>query len=528
MRTVRGFWRWLTSMRTALILLLLLAIAAVPGSLLPQKGIDAIRVSQYLAQHPKTGPLLDRLGFFQVYASPWFSAIYLLLFISLVGCLVPRLQQHLGNLIARPPDAPSRLDRLPQHAQSTVDADAQVAAATVKQSWTKQRWRTAVREQDDGSVTVAGEKGYLKESGNLLFHFALLSLLIGVALGSWYGWDGNRLVVEGDDQSFCDTLQQYDQYSLGARTTGADLPPFCLTLNSFTARYLDNGQPVQYTAQVSYVDGLNGPTQPWTLQVNDPLRLPGANIYLLGHGYAPILRYTDRYGQVQTAVVPFLPDDEALTSSGAAKFPDANVDPTGKTPRDPNAQVAFAGIYLPTVSSTVDGSLSVFPAERNPGLQLTAYEGDLGLSSGSQSVYTLDQTQIAGKKLNAVAFSKLLKPGESLKLPDGSSVQFLGTRQWITVSIRHDPGQTIVLGGAAALLVGLMVSLSGKRRRVWARITPADNGRSLISLGGLARTENPAFADEFTRLVEQLSPAQHLRSAQDEVRQPVALGEKGP
>ena len=73
-----------------------------------------------------------------------------------------------------------------------------------------------VRTQPDGTVTVAAEKGYLKETGNLLFHFALLALLIGVALGSWYGWHGNRLLVAGDD-GFCNTLQQYDEYGLGAR-----------------------------------------------------------------------------------------------------------------------------------------------------------------------------------------------------------------------------------------------------------------------------------------------------------------------
>jgi cytochrome c biogenesis protein len=521
MRTVRGFWRWLTSMRTALILLLLLAIAAIPGSLLPQKGVDINRVARYVADHPGTGPVFNRLGLFNVYSSPWFSAIYLLLFVSLVGCLVPRLRHHIANLVARPPDAPARLDRLPQSAGGVESAqNPTAAAAAVRAHLRGQRWRVAVREHGEGVVTVAAEKGYVKETGNLLFHFALLALLVGVALGSWYGWHGNRLVVAGDDSAFCDTLLQYDEYSLGARTSGSDLPPFCLTLNSFQATYLDNGQPVQYTAQMSYVDGPNSTPRPWRLEVNEPLRLHGANVYLLGHGYAPILRYTDRYGQAQTAVVPFLPDDEMLTSSGVAKFPDANVGPGGK--RDPGAQVGFAGVYLPTTSSTVDGNLSVFPAERNPRLQLTAYEGDLGLGAGDpQSVYQLDQREIASGKLKPVAMSKALKPGESLTLPDGSSVLFVGTRQWITVSVRYDPGQSIVLGGAIALLVGLMVSLSGKRRRVWARVGPGAGGRSLITLGGLARTDHAGFADEFARLVEHVSPAG------DEARQPVALGEKG-
>ncbi|HEX6055984.1 MAG TPA: cytochrome c biogenesis protein ResB, partial [Intrasporangium sp.] len=104
----RWAWRQLTSMRTALFLLLLLAVAAVPGSVFPQRNIDSGRVADYLAQNPDTGPWLDRLGFFDVYASPWFSAIYLLLFVSLIGCIVPRTRVHLRALRATPPRAPAR------------------------------------------------------------------------------------------------------------------------------------------------------------------------------------------------------------------------------------------------------------------------------------------------------------------------------------------------------------------------------------------------------------------------------------
>ena len=80
-------------------------------------------------------------------------------------------------------------------------------------------------------------------------------------------------------------------------------------------------------------------------------------------------------------------------------------------------------------------------------------------------------------------------------------MEFVGTRQWIIVSVRHDPGEPVVLVGAGAVLVGLMVSLAGRRRRVWARVTATDDGRSLISLGGLSRSEYPGFADEFAGVV---------------------------
>jgi cytochrome c biogenesis protein len=510
-------------MRTALILLLLLAIAAVPGSLLPQRNVSIENVNGYLRTHPGSGPWLDRLSFFDVYSSAWFSAIYLLLFISLVGCLVPRLRHHLRNLLTPPPAAPGRLNRLPHTAARTAAGTPTEVATELRAALRSRRWRTTVRTEDSGTVTVSAEKGYVKETGNLVFHFALLALLIGVALGSWYGWHGNRILVAGPDSAFCDTLQQYDEYGLGARTTGADLPPFCVTLNDFHASYLDDGQPIQYTGHLSYVDGLSGPSKPWTLEVNEPLRLRGANLYLIGHGYSPILRYTDRYGVSHTADAPFLPEDAALTSTGVVKFQDVNVAPASLGQPDPTAQVAFSGVYLPTMPATADGNLSIFPGERDPGLVLVAYEGNLGLGSGvPQSVYELDQHQLDNGQLKQVAANKAMKPGESWKLPDGSSVEFVGTKQWITLAVRYDPSEPIVLPGAVALLVGLMISLSGKRRRVWARVSAGPDGRSLISFGGLPRSDYPGFAEEFARV------AGLVGESNDDPRLAVAVGEKGP
>ncbi|HEY7222250.1 MAG TPA: cytochrome c biogenesis protein ResB [Micromonosporaceae bacterium] len=520
-RSARAFWRWLTSMRTALVLLLVLAVAAVPGSVWPQRNVSAERVTRYYTDHPSLAPLLDRFWFFDVYASPWFSAVYLLLFVSLVGCLVPRLRQHAQNLVKPPPQAPVRLDRLPHSARRWMPDDAATAAQTVRSALRGRRWRTTVRAQQDGAVTVAAEKGYLKESGNLLFHFALLAVLFGVAWGSWYGWHANRLVVAGDE--FCDTTQQYDEYGLGARTVAEDLPPFCVTVQDFTATYLDTGEPSQYTAHISYVEHPGAAARGWTLRVNDPLRLSDANVYLLGHGYAPVLRYTDRYGKVFTTVVPFLPTDGMLTSEGVAKFPYANVAPGGGQAQAP-AQVGFSGVYQPTVNPDPAQPKSIFPDERDPALTLRAWEGDLGLGNGApQSVYELDSRQIALGLLNDVG-THTLRPGQSWALPDGSTVEFLGTKPWITVAVRYDPGEKLVLAGAACLLIGLMISLSGKRRRIWARISPADGGGSLITIGGLARTDHPGFGDEFAGVVRL---AGGDPPAQDQEPAPVGTSERG-
>lgn len=497
---LRNSWRQLTSMRTALVLLFLLAIAAIPGSVLPQRGVNPEDVRDYFVAYPDLAPVLDRLGAFEVFGSVWFSAIYLLLFTSLVGCITPRLRDHARALRSKPPVAPKRLDRLPQHAEFVAPAG---GVDTIVTQLRRRRWRVEVRGDE-----VSAEKGYLKETGNLLFHTSLVVVLIGVALGSWYGWSGNRIVVAGADHAFCNTQQQYAETSFGPRVGSADLPRFCLQLDDFEARFLEsNGQPEFFNARVT-VDENGGTPRPAEFSVNSPLRLDGANVYLLGHGYAPVVRYTDRFGRSQTSPHPFLTTgDVGLTGEGLAAFPDANVDPvTGE--RDPELQMAFSGLYLPTAPQEAPFVRSEFPTERNPMLSLVAYRGNLGLDAGIPgSVYELDQQQVDAGRVKEVG-TKLLQVGGVWTLDDGTTLEFLGTEPYVVLSVRHDPGSMLLLVSSGTLLLGLMGSLFGRRRRVFFRVTPDDpadrsstHGSSLVEAGGLPRADYPGFADEFARLV---------------------------
>ncbi|SCE66018.1 cytochrome c biogenesis protein [Micromonospora viridifaciens] len=496
---LRNSWRQLTSMRTALILLFLLAVAAIPGSVLPQRGVNPEKVNQWFRDHPDLAPRLDQLGMFEVFGSVWFSAIYLLLFTSLIGCILPRARDHVRALRMTPPAAPKRLDRLPQHAvlEAPAAADPEAIAAVLR----RRRWRVVVRGNE-----VSAEKGYLKETGNLLFHVSLVAVLLGVAIGSWYGWHGNRLLVAGAENAFCNTRQQYAEASLGPRVDSADLPPFCLTLDRFEAEYLSSGQPSRYWATVTVDHPDGAPERTGGFSVNSPLRLGPANVYLLGHGYAPILKYTDRYGRSQTSTTPFLTTGDAnVTEEGVAVFPDANVDPKTGT-RAPDQQVAFDAIYMPTAPDSPPFNRSVWPEERKPAVNLIAYRGNLGLDAGIPgSVYQLDQRQIDNGKLKKIGVNKL-GVGEKWTLDDGSTLEFLGTKPYVTISVRYAPGQTLMLVACVTLLAGLMGSLFARRRRVWFRISPPEggsptSGSSLVEAGGLPRTEHPGFADEFAQLV---------------------------
>ena len=181
-------------MRTAIYLLLLLAVATVPGSIFPQRSVDPVRVRTFVENNPDLAPWLDRFLLFDVFSSPWFASIYLLLMISLVGCIIPRMGQHLRSIRAQPPRAPRRLTQLPASAEATVTGDGPTALAAARTALKAKGYR--LRDAEDGDLWVTGEKGYLKETGNLLFHLALLGVIVAFAGGNLFGWRGEVIIQE--------------------------------------------------------------------------------------------------------------------------------------------------------------------------------------------------------------------------------------------------------------------------------------------------------------------------------------------
>jgi cytochrome c biogenesis protein len=496
----RQGWRRLTSMRTALVLLFLLALASVPGSLLPQRPLNPIRVDSYIADHPGLSKILDPLGFFDVFAAPWFAAIYLLLFISVVGCVVPRLRMHFRTLRTPPPVAPRRLERLPESdSYSGWGSPDEVAAAA---RGTLRGWRTVVRAEDGGVVTVAAERGYLRETGNLVFHAALVALLVGVAAGRLWGYQGTVLVTEGDP-GICNAVPLYDSFRPGRLVDGTNLAPFCIDkLDDFTATYDPDGTPSLFKADITYSLGTEGAPRHYALEVNKPLRVDGVRVYLVSHGFAPEFSVRDANGTlITTTSAPFLPQGGTLLSEGAVKLLD-----------EVTPQLALYGLFAPTAVESPDGRIdSASPQPLNPAVAVAIFQGRLGLDGGRpQSVYSIDEQQVRNGALKEIG-RVTLTPGRSTRLADGKTITFDGYKEWATLQVNRDPGQLVVLIAAGAVVVGLLLSLAVRRRRLFLRIAPVDDTdeaggppRSVVAVGGLARTDAGSFGTEFGRLVERL------------------------
>ncbi len=492
-------------MQTALLLLMLLAIAALPGSLYPQRGIDPAKTEQFLERNGSWGRFLDSIGMFNVYGSVWFSAIYLLLFISLIGCVIPRLTIHVRQLRSQPPRTPRRLDRFVGYTRWEVpledDLRPEQIAHLARTDLRGRRYRTRILAEGE-AVSVSAERGYLRETGNLLFHLALVGVLIGVALGHLTQYRGQLTVVEGE--GFSNSLSRYDSFSSGPWFDRSDLPDFQFTLKKFRATYETQpgrqfGQPRSFLADVNVNEPGRG-TFDQTVQVNEPLSIPGADVFLMGNGYAPIIKITDRTGHV-VADGPMItiPRDGNYTSQLIVKAPDAQPQ-----------QLALVGFFMPTATIDAKGPRSLYPDLLNPQIAATVYTGDLGLDGGiPRNAYQIDLTNlkpVTGQ--NGSPFLIRLTPGESITLPGGGSVSFEGVRRYAAFDVKHDPFLILTLVMSLTALFGLALSLFVPRRRMWVR---AQTGTSVsgapvlvIETAALARSEDYNLTRDVAALAARL------------------------
>lgn len=470
----RWFWRQLTSMRTALFLLLLLAIAAVPGSVYPQRSADPNGVRIFFDNNPDVAEVMDDFQLFDVYTSVWFSSIYILLFVSLVGCVVPRTKVHFEALRAQPVQTPQNLKRMPVHLQAQDQAGYLEAALQVLKS---KRYKVAMHQE-----SVSAEKGYIKETGNLVFHFSLIGVLIAVGVGGGLSFSGQRVLVVGD--SFVNNLASYDSFSPGPFFDEAQLEPFSVRLDDFQVLYdLQNpnnlGQPIDFIASVTS-EGKSS-----EVRVNYPLEAPGASIYLTGNGFAPVITVFDGEGNVAfSGPSVFLPQDSNMTSLGVIKVPDALPE-----------QVGIIAFFYPTAEQLESGAYtSIYPDPIDPLMTMNVYSGDLGLDEGvPKNVFALDT-----ENLEVVASRDgpndpiQLRIGETVKLPNQlGKVRFDGLLRFASLDVAYNPAGIWVLLFALLALFSMGLSLMTPRRRIWVR----RNQDGTIELAALARSDDPRLEE---------------------------------
>lgn len=520
-----------------MVLLLMLAIAAVPGSIFPQRTADPNGVVQYFKNNPELAPVLDWFQVFDLYSSAWFSGIYLLLFISLIGCIIPRARHHWKALRSQPPRTPARLNRLSVHLvvdvpvrgdDAEVDADATITAAAADLS----RRGYRVQRYDTGkSWSVSAERGYLRETGNLIFHASLVGVLVSILVASGYSYTGQRVIVEGT--TFVNTLNDYSSFTPGQFVDGTQLVPYSLTLDSFQVNYVPagtagGGQAGDFAANLTVRDARAGTEVAQSVRVNYPMTIGSDRIYLLGNGYAPTITVRNSEGTVvYSESQPFLPQDTTMTSLGIIKVPDGLPE-----------QVGLVGFFYPTQATLSTGAFtSIYPALVNPVVTFNVFAGSLGIDDGvPRSVYVLDttgMTQLTGADSGVESIQ--LTPGQTADLPNGwGTVTFedasggadpmASVKRFASMDIKHDTGAPWVLAFASLATLGIITGLLIPRRRVFVKASvTSEEGEPIVRLeyAGLARGEDPQLHEAIAHIRDsQIALREHPEPQKTSRRKP--------
>lgn len=522
---LRKAWHWLTSMRTALMLLFLLALASIPGALLPQRQVSASLVDDYLRANPTMGPIYDKLQMFDVFSSTWFVAIVTLLMISLVGCIIPRSIDHWRAYRATPTRAPKYLGRMPLHSEGVVAGAPEDVEKRLREQLKGWHVATYAPEEDRaGALSVSAERGYTRELMNLIFHVGLVAMIVTFIAGRMVFYEGQVIVVTNSEADgavpvtqsrvFCNTSpSNFDVFRAGTFFDGTGLTPFCFESENFKASYLNTGQASGFSSDLRYTDDVSKPQDEWTpttVSVNHPLRIHGDRVYLQGHGFAPQVTVTWPNGETRTQMVQFRPTDVfTFLSSGVMRFDP----PAGMYPdlNDRRAhQIALEGNFAPTAKWTGpngDQLQSSFPTMDDPAVTLDVYAGDAGLDTGRpQNVFVLDQSLVADGRLEKKQRIQLT-PGAEAEVDTGDGkvkVRFDGAAEYANYQISRDPTQVWALAATLITLVSLAGSLAIKRRRIWVRLRPhtsdAGEPETAVEIAGLARTDRAGWGREFHRI----------------------------
>jgi cytochrome c biogenesis protein len=490
-QSVALVWRTLRSMRTALILLLLLAMAAVVGSFIPQIPNSPLKVEQYQVDHPFWGQFYRRAGFFDVFGSWWFSFITTLLFVSLVACLVPRTRAHLRNLRQRPVQA-REIDSFPQYAERRVAAAPDEAIAA-SQKVLRHRMFRLNRAAD--RPAIAAEKGAARELGSLVFHWAFLLIIVGVMYGKGTGFTGTAYIVEG--QTWTDAAENYDGTLREGRFFSGDFTGTQIRLRSFEDTYRQTGQPMDFVSRVDLLSAGGAPLGQADIRVNHPADVNGLRIYQFGYGWAPVITISDG-GQVLfdgpvVMTQETAPDgiaQLAMPWNGIAKLPTLQ------------PQVGLKITLWPDLSVFLSGQPIPMTQARDPILQVSAFRGPLT----DPSLRALDTSTMqpwGGGLIVGQGQTKLLGADG-----DGSKIRmaFPDLRKYSVIEVSRDRGVWIVLLAAILILLGLLPALYSSRRKVWVR-AEANGAGTVLKVGGFALQRKAQFEEEFAKLVDQLARA---------------------
>lgn len=300
----RPWFAFLSSMRFAVSLLTILAIASIIGTVIQQNQPSQNYVVQFGAFWAE---IFHFLGLFDVYASSWFVLIMIFLVLSTGLCVWRNTPNYLREMKSFRLNATAKSLA---HMKHTAEVSGSLKPEIVQQYLNVQGFQTKIEHREDGSTMLAAKKGAMNKWGYILAHLALIVICVGglidsnlfLKIGMLVGkiqpdttsvfardfkpestlsennlsFRGNVEVVEG--QTIDQTFLNADKGLLLQKL------PFTLELKKFYVDFYNTGMPKDFASDIVVTDKKTGEKIEKTIRVNHPLTVNGVTIYQASYG----------------------------------------------------------------------------------------------------------------------------------------------------------------------------------------------------------------------------------------------------
>ncbi|MEX0683723.1 MAG: cytochrome c biogenesis protein ResB [Dehalococcoidia bacterium] len=523
---LRAVWWLFTNVRFAIVLLLTLVVVSLVGVLVPQMPAnvrgDALLEAGWLADKEDTyGFLTDpmnSLGIFDLFHTGWFALLLAVTVVSTAAYVVsrfPGVWQTITRPRKRVPDryfdlAPDRI-----RVEGAFDAD-QFESALRRSRYKVERW------QEGEATMLFADRFQVAALGSLLTHAAVIVFILAAVVSRVDAFSSGLFLAEGN------TLPVFPV---------TDSNQMQVQLLDAHAEFAPDGQALDYRTDIAIYQGGDEALR-CSSTVNTPCKYNGYRFYQVAYfGYgaelavrdtatgniiyretlaladrspAAALRITDPFGATLLDRTVTLPETIEINDqpffTTLLRLDDGTpltlLLPTDAT-EDDDLLVFNVGdeantVHVPSGGSAHSGSLNIsydlqhIPSAVVPEFPLSGpagtTEGDVLLQLNNV-VYGTDTTSegTAPESSSTAGDPELTIVGVGMQpavLSEGGSFTlgqyeftFEGQREFAGIDVRRDRSDYLVWAGAAAIVLGLMITFWVPRRRLWAKITA--NGASL-------------------------------------------------
>lgn len=285
-----GIW---SSVKMSVILIALTAATILVGAWCPQEG-QVGREKVFEAFGKDNGQLVINLGLADTYHSPWFLFLIAMLSLSMLAASFERVFPRLLTLKNKMPLLDrAGIEKLPFHKSLEYELESSTesggAAINDIEAKLKKKGFSIVREGNK----LTGEQGLIGRLAPSVTHVGLLSLLVGVTITSWTGFNGFQPVKLGECLSFEDS--QHSKLWMGS------LPKWQARVIETRRENHPTGEPKQWYTTLAIEDKFGKVLKTGELSVNNPLTYDNVDIYQSSWGIDSIaLKFN---GQKQTIPV---------------------------------------------------------------------------------------------------------------------------------------------------------------------------------------------------------------------------------